>query len=173
MKIAVISYSLTGNNEVLAGSVAKELSAEHIKISESRPRATGTIILDMIFNRVPKVQPIPAILEKYDFILFVGPVWMGQAASPFRTYFKYIKAHPHKYAFASISGGAINTNPKLKDDLKKRVGTEPVALVDLHIADLLPADTKPTMKDTSAYKTNARDITKLTDTIVKTLKKNF
>ena len=173
MKIGVISYSLTGNNEALANSVAEEFAAEHIKITEPKPRTTGSIILDIIFNRTPKVQPIPDRLEKYDQILFVGPVWMGQAASPFRAYFKHLKTHPYKYAFASISGGAINTNPKLAGDLKKRVGAEPAALVDLHIADLLPSDPKPTMKDTSAYRINSGDIKKLTDTIVKTVKETF
>jgi len=170
MKIAVISYSLTGNNDALASSVAKELAAEHIKITELKPRTTGSIIIDIIFNRTPRVQPIPDRLEKYDPILFVGPVWMGQAASPFRTYFKYLKSHPHKYSFASISGGAINTNPKLAGDLDKRVGSAPAALVDLHIADLLPPDPKPTMKDTSAYRINNGDIKKLTDKIVKNVR---
>lgn len=35
MNIAVISYSFTGNNDALAGSVAKELSSEYFQISES------------------------------------------------------------------------------------------------------------------------------------------
>jgi flavodoxin len=34
MKPIVISYSLTGNNQALATSIATELSAEHIKINE-------------------------------------------------------------------------------------------------------------------------------------------
>ncbi|MDF2571474.1 MAG: hypothetical protein K0R55_3078 [Sporomusa sp.] len=166
MSIAIISYSLTGNNETLADEVAKALSAEHLKITEKKPRKTATIMLDMILSRTPRVQPLPSSLAQYEKILFVGPVWMGKSATPFRAYFKYLKAHPHLYAFASISGGALNTNPKLADDLKKRVGTKPVALVDLHISDLLPPDPKPTMKETSSYHLNDGDISKLTDIIV-------
>lgn len=166
MKIAVVSYSLTGNNDALGASVAKELSAEHIKITETKQRTTVSIVLDMIFNRTPRVQPMPAALAKYERILFVGPVWMGRSASPFRAYFRYLKAHPKPYAFASISGGALNTNPKLADDLKKRAGTAPAAFVDLHIADLLPPDPKPTTKDTSAYRLNGDDITNLTGIVV-------
>jgi flavodoxin len=41
MKIKVISYSLTGNNQALATSIAAEFAAEHIKISESKPRNFG------------------------------------------------------------------------------------------------------------------------------------
>ena len=47
MKITVISYSLTGNNEALAASVAAALGAEHIKISEPKRRTIGTIVLLM------------------------------------------------------------------------------------------------------------------------------
>jgi hypothetical protein len=173
MKIIVISYSLTGNNEALAKSIAEEFSAEHIKISELKHRTMGSIILDLIFNKTPQVQPIPDRLENYDMILFVAPVWIGQVATPLRTYLKHLKTNPCRYAFISISGGADGANPKLAGELKKRVGKEPIALIDLHIADLLPSDPKPTRKDTSAYRLNKVDIKKLTDTIVKTVRETI
>ena len=172
MKIVVISYSLTGNNEALASSIAKEFAAEHIKIKEPKPRTMGSIFLDLIFSKTPQVQPIPDRLENYDLILFFGPVWIGQVATPLRAYLKHLKTNPRRYAFISLSGGAdgAGSNPKLAVELKKRVGTEPVAVIDLHIADLLPPDPKPTRKDTSAYRINNGDNKKLTDTIVKTVR---
>lgn len=170
MNIAIISYSLTGNNGILAAAVAKALSAEHIRITERKSRKTGTIILDMIFNRTPKIQPSPAALGKYDQILLMGPVWMGQAASPLRAYLKYLKVHPQPFGFASISGGAMNTNLKLSHDLEKRAGAKPAAFVDLHIADLLPPEPEPTMKDTSAYHLNDAEISQLAETIVDSVK---
>jgi hypothetical protein len=69
-----------------------------------------------------------------------------------------IKTNRHRYAFISISGGADGPNPKLAGELEKRAGTEPGALIDLHIADLLPSDPKPTRKITSAYRINSEDI---------------
>jgi flavodoxin len=173
MKSAVVSYSLTGNNEALANSIAKEFSAEHIKITETKPRTMGSIILDLIFNKTPQIQPIPDRLENYDLILFMGPIWIGQVATPLRAYFKYFKTNPCRYAFISISGGADGENPKIAGELKKRAGKEPIALIDLHIADLLPSDPKPTRKVTSAYQLNNEDIKKLTNTIVKTVRNNL
>lgn len=170
MKIVVVSYSLTGNNEALAKSVADEFAVEHIKITEPKPRTMGSIVLDIIFNRTPQVQPIPARLENYDLVLFFGPIWMGQVATPLRAYLKHLKSNLRRYAFISISGGADGANPKLAGDLKKRTGKDPIALIDLHIADLLPSDPKPVRKDTSAYRINSGDIKKLTDTIVKTVR---
>ncbi|WP_313344639.1 hypothetical protein [Sedimentibacter sp.] len=69
MKIAVISYSLTGNNEALANSIAEEFAGEHIKIKEPKYRTMGSIVLDIIFNRTPQVQPTPDRLKNYDLIL--------------------------------------------------------------------------------------------------------
>ncbi|MCR4434640.1 MAG: hypothetical protein QHH06_00040 [Clostridiales bacterium] len=170
MSIAVVSYSLTSNNGALAAAVAKALSAEHVKILEEKPRKTGAIILDMILNRTRRVQPLASELEKYERILFIAPVWMGKVASPLRAYLKHLKAHPQPYAFASISGGALNTNPELADDLEKRAGAKPIAFVDLHIADLLPPEPKPTMKDTSAYRLSDAELSKLAGVIAASVK---
>ena len=173
MNAIVISYSLTGNNEDLAASLAATLGAEHVEITESKPRTMGTIILDMVFNRTPKIiMPVEKI-EEYDLVLFVGPVWMHQIATPFRACFKQLSQKIGKYAFISISGGADGPNTKLADELKKRLVKEPICLVDLHIADLLPSEPKPTRKDTMAYVITERDVKHLTDTIVATLHKTI
>ncbi|MCK4356593.1 NAD(P)H-dependent oxidoreductase [Candidatus Bipolaricaulota bacterium] len=171
MKMAVISYSLTGNNDALAASIDSAFSAEHIRITESKSRTNGAIALDMLFNRTPKVNPIVDKVEDNDLVIFVGPVWMGQVASPLRAYFKRLKGRLDQYAFVSISGGADGPNPKLAGELKKRVGKEPVAVIDLHIADLLPSDPKPTREDTSSYRLTDEDVRTLADKIVQTLEK--
>ncbi len=171
MNIGIISYSYTGNNKALAGNVAKELSAGHIQVSEDKSRSMGAIILDMVFSRTPQVHPAPDKMKEYDLILFFAPVWMGHIASPLRPYFQYLKEHPGKYGFISISGGADGANSKLREELNKRTGTDPAVILDLHIADLLPSNPKPARKDTSAYRLKEKDITKLTDMAVKEVKK--
>lgn len=173
MKIIVISYSLTGNNEALAKRIASGFSAKHVSISETKPRTNFTTILDLLFNRTPHVNPIVNNVEGYDLVIFVGPVWMGQVATPLRAYFRNLKTRLGKYAFISISGGANGSNPQLAEDLKKRLGKEPLALIDLHIADLLPTHPKPTRKDTMAYHLKERDIKNLTDKVIKTLEEKM
>jgi multimeric flavodoxin WrbA len=170
MKVIVVSYSFTGNNKALADSIAAEFAAEHINITESKPRTMGAIILDILFRRTPQVNPIADKVEDHDLVLLVGPVWMGQVATPLRAYLKRLKASPGQYAFISISGGALGPNPKLAGELEKRVGKKPAAVIDLHITDLLPSDPKPAMKDTSAYRLSDGDVKSLTDTIVKSLR---
>jgi hypothetical protein len=166
MNIAVISYSLTGNNDALAKSIAGKLSAQHIRLTEAKNRKTGTIMADLLLGRTPKVRPAAPDIGSYDTVLLVGPVWIGQVATPLRAYLKRLKKEPCRYAFVSISGGADGPNPKLANELIKRTGHKTDALIDLHIADLLPAEPKPERKDTSAYKLSEDDVVKLTDTVV-------
>ena len=170
MSIGIYSYSLTGNNEKLAAAIAEELSAKHIKIEESKKRTMGTIAFDMLFNRTPEISMQTDEKNKYDLVLFVAPVWMGCAASPLRSCFKTLKNKIDNYAFISISGGADGPNPKLAKEMRKRVGQDPAAVIDLHIADLLPKEPKPERKDTSVYKVNDTDLKKLTDTAISRLR---
>jgi hypothetical protein len=171
MKTAVISYSLTGNNNDVASRLAAAFGAEHIRITEPKQRTMGTIVLDMIFNRTPKITLSPEVdLDQYDVKLFVGPVWMGHVASPFRHCFKSLNGKVGRYAFIAISGGADGPNPKLASDLKKRLGTEPVDLIDLHKASLLPPQPKPTRDVTMVYRINDREAKQLTDTVIAKLK---
>lgn len=171
MKKLVISYSMTGNNEAFARSIAADLGAEHIKITELKKRTNGRIALDMIFNRTPKVNESMKDPDTNGLVIFVGPVWMGQVASPLRVCFKELQDRLKHYAFISISGGALGPNPKLADDLTKRIGKKPAAVIDLHIADLLPSDPKPTRQDTSAYRLNEQDVQSLTGKAVEEIQK--
>ena len=170
MNIAVISYSLTGNNEALASNIASIYDATHIKIKESKARLMGSIIFDLLANRTPKVNPMPDELRNYDLLVLVAPVWIGSAATPLRAYLDYIKQNHCRYAYVSISGGADNKNPKLPEDLAKRTGKKPAALIDLHITDLLPQNPKSQRKDTSAYRITAEDVKKLTVMVSNNLK---
>ncbi len=169
MNATIISYSHTGNNEALATSLAAALEAEHVRVTEEKSRTMGTIVMDILFNRTPSVDFSAESVAQHDLVLFVGPVWMGHVATPLRACFKQLRDKIDRYAFVSISGGADGPNPKLADELKKRLGKEPVAVIDMHIADLLPQEPKPTRDDTSAYRINESDTKHLTDTVVATL----
>jgi hypothetical protein len=169
MKTAVVSYSFSGNNDALASSIASAIMATHIRVTEPKKRTMGMIMWDVLFNRTPKVNPPAQQLDAYDFLILSGPVWMGLAPSPMRAYLSHIKGRSTPFAFVSISGGASGANPKLAADLKKRTGREPLAVIDMAIADLLPEDPKPTREMTMAYRLTKADIKQLTESIVQSL----
>ena len=165
-KICVISYSLTGNNEALAASVARALDAEHLRVVESARRTMGTIVLDVIFKRTPRVQVALKEIEQYDLVVFVAPVWMGQIATPLRACLRELQSRIKGYAFVSICGGADGPNPKLAGELSRRLKREPVSVLELHIADLLPPEPKPERKDTMVYRVNESEVGKLTEAVL-------
>ena len=173
MKVTVISYSLTGNNDALAAGIASAFVAEHIKISEQKPRTTWTIMLDVIFNRTPLVNPPPRVFGNNDLGIFVAPVWMGHIATPLRAYLDCLKNKSITYAFVSISGGADGPNDKLASELNKRVGKKPTALYNTYIADLLPPNPKPNRKLTTAYRLSETEVKSLTSKVVKSLRKTM
>lgn len=169
MKIAIISYSLTGNNEALASALATHYRSEHIRISETKARSTGRILSDLFFRRVPPINFHFTEAGQYDLIIFVGPVWGGVAATPFRSCFRDLKACIGEYAFVSISGGAAGQNRKLDRDLAKRLGKDPVSVIDLHIANLLPQGSNPHPSVTSSYRISKEDTRRLAETAINEL----
>jgi flavodoxin len=171
MKMTVISYSLTGNNDRLARSLAGALGAEHASITEPKRRTMGTIVFDNVLGRTPKVAPPALKPEEQDLVMFVSPVWMGQVASPLRACFKEFGPRLGKYAFVSICGGADGPNPKLAAELTKRLGKEPSAIVELHKADFLPREPKPTRNDTMKYRVSEEQVKQLTEQAMSALKK--
>lgn len=162
MNTIVVSYSLTGNNQALAASVAKGLGAEHAALKERKKRTMGTTIVDLLLHRTPKTDPAAEVLAGYDAVVLAGPIWIGEIATPLRACMKRLQTMGCPYAFVSISGGADGPNVKLGDELARRIRRKPAALIDLHIADLLPAEPKPERKDTSAYQLTPEDVETLT-----------
>lgn len=169
MKVTVVSYSFSGNNESLATGIAEKLKSEHIRIDEDGRRGFLKIVLEVALNWAPDVHPKPEALHTSDFIIFVGPVWMGKVATPLRPYFSYLKRHPKRYAFVSISGGAAGPNKHVPKELKERTGKAPEVVVDFYLADLMPAHPKPEIKDTLKYHLRHSDAQKLIEIAVKKL----
>ena len=167
MKTCIISYSMTGNNEALAKRLASSINASHICVNESG-RKMGKTILDMIFGRVPKVQPDASVIDDYDEVILAGPVWMGKAASPLRPYLLHIKKNNRPFKFITISGGALNKNPGLQKDLCKYGGEKLLLLKDMYISDLL-GKTDADTKETSEYKLTHEDLNVLEKAIAQEL----
>jgi DNA-directed RNA polymerase subunit F len=156
MKIKVISYSFTGNNDALAAEFAKEIGAEHLRITEHKKRTSGKIIKEKLFNKEPKINLSKDEITEDIFAIFFGPFWFGKIASPLRAYFKQLKNLSFKHGFASLCVGF--DNPKayqnLKDELSNLLGSDPDFVIIKKIADLFPSTQEPTQKMLTEYRIN-------------------
>ena len=175
MNKTIISYSLTGNNEAFATRLANEINANHIRVSEPGKRKMGKIVSDSLLNRAPKIVFDPDAITKDDFVLFVGPVWLGKIASPLRSCFKQLAGKEFPYAFISVSGGADgpDCNDMVAGELSKQVGRDPVFFLDLHKADLLPPEPEPTRDMTMDYHINENDLDALVESALPVLQSNI
>lgn len=151
MKILILFYSHTGNNAALADRLADELKADKFRITELRPRNNQVIALDMLFNRRPQIEPLPEQVAAYDLVLFLGPVWMYHLPSPLRSCFQQLKDKLVRYAFVSVSGGALGPNPGIAKELVRRMGKRLAFQIDLTVAQFGTVPPQPSVKDTSAY----------------------
>lgn len=165
MKYLVVSYSYTGNNTQLAQEIAWGLGADLFKLEEEKPRNTKSIIIDMLFSRNPKLKSLPEEVERYDLVIFLGPIWMFHIPAPLRTCFRALKRRINKYAFISSCGGALGPNTKVQAELVKRLGKNLALYLELSAAQFCIAKGGTTMDDTSEYKLaeNPQDLSALTE----------
>lgn len=170
MNALVISYSYTGNNEALANGVASLLGADRVRIEEAKRRSGWTIFLDALLNRTPPTVRPTCEAAGRDLVVFIGPIWMGLVAFPFRACFERLRPTIGRYAFASVSGGAGGPNPGLAAELERRLGKAPVAVADMPVADLLPPEPRPRLKVTSAYRISGEEAGRLAEAVVAALR---
>jgi len=151
MKIAILSYSFTGNNKRFAEYLSRLIPADIIPVTPLHPVTYGSITLDLMLSRKPKTDFSAKALTPYDLVLIIAPIWMGQIAFPMRGCLDAFKASRTPYAFLSVSGGADGENPRVTAELTRRTGKAPAFVLDQHIRSLLPPIPAPTRDDTSKY----------------------
>jgi len=153
MKTLVVYYSFTENNEKLAKYIWQQLQCDIVKIETLKKRTGLSILLDLMFNRKPSIKPVPYYLRDYDHVIFIAPIWAGKIAMPMKTFLTDEKENIKHYSFITLCGGG-NPNQKLKieKELHAIVGKAPDRLTELWINNLLTAEKKNTVKNTSAYR---------------------
>jgi flavodoxin len=165
MKCIIVYYSNTHNNELLAYALQKRLSCDILKIEETSKRTGLTIIIDLLFNRKPKLKDHGVSLESYNVFIFVAPIWASKIASPLRSFLLNEKQHIQSYSFISLCGGIKGQVDKIQKELKTILQHDPKLVTELWIDDLLTADKKNTVKYTSSYRVLPEDLEKFKEKI--------
>lgn len=162
MKICIISYSMNNNNGQLAKSLSHEISSDLIVIQENKKRKMTTIVMDILLNRTPVIKNDMSVLHGYDHVILMGPVWMQKIATPLRPVLKELKRNQQEFSVISVCGGALNSNPKLVNDIERRGGQTLKFLKQYYVADLIDKES-PKMNDTSEYTLSQMDVRNLTE----------
>lgn len=152
MKACIIYYSKTGNNKKFAEKLCLESKMDLYPVDMEKSMAS--IVMDIIFKRTPKIS-VPN-LNRYDFVLLIGPVWMQQFATPLRAVLKEIKSKQKTYGVMTVCGGALNPNPSLERNIEKISGGKSRIFKQYYTKDFVGKD-QVKMSDTNDYFLNEEE----------------
>src|SRR5690242_18711852 len=102
MKTLIVSYSFSGNNDLLTTHLQQRLSADLFRLSEWNKRTRLTIFLDILFNRTPEIKEFYHAKDVYEHHILIGPVWGGRIASPLKTFLLKERSKIGRYSFVSV-----------------------------------------------------------------------
>ena len=159
MKPLIAFYSFTHNNKLLAKHLQNELGCDLLEIQEEKKRKGISILLDLIFNRTPKIKTHLHDVASYDHCILISPVWAGKIATPLKSFLLKEKKNIKEYSFITVCGGGNpNQKEKLAGQFTSLLSQRPTSICELWINDRLPKDKQNTIKYTSGYRIGDDDL---------------
>jgi flavodoxin len=160
MKVLIIYFSFSGNNRLLAEHLATRLSCDICPIVEKKRRTGVTILLDMMFRREPKIQPLEYSVSNYDHIILVAPIWDSKLSNPMKALIQREKPALSHYSFISLCGYERSGQAEsITEELTTLSGRSPRAVCELRICDLFPAEKRNDVPTISRYHATSNDLT--------------
>jgi flavodoxin len=158
MKILIVYYSHSGNNEKLAYELKERIGCGIYKISERKERKTFSILLDFFFNRKAKLSKSDINLKEYDKVIFVAPIWGGRIASPMRGFMDLEKGNLKEYFYITLCNGEVGQKEEIQAELYSILQRLPNGVIELWINSLLPEDKKNKIQHTFKYRISRQDL---------------
>ncbi|EZH73977.1 hypothetical protein ATO12_13935 [Aquimarina atlantica] len=157
MKTLIVYFSFSGNNELLAKDLAKDLEADLLQITEPKKRGMFRIMLDMLFNRFPRINELNILWNDYHHIVLVAPIWNYIIAHPMKTFIKKNKEYLTNYSFITLCSGRDTQKEKIMAQLRKLADYEPKVIIEFETRTFIT----PEQERKGAYKVTQEDLTRL------------
>lgn len=129
MKTLVVYYSLTGNTDLVAQTLAGELGADVRRVEDvEKPEANWWFIMTGAFAAIrgaeTPIKPIDARLQGYDRVFVGSPVWGGNPAPPINTFITQTDFTGKQVILFMTMGGndAAGALQKLRERVEKKGG---------------------------------------------------
>ena len=158
MKTAIIYYSFSGNNKLLAETLANRLDADLIRITEPRKRGAWKIIWDMLFCRTPKINPVELDYSAYDHIMLLAPIWDFRIANPMKSFLKKEGPKLPQYSFISLCIGRKGQEEVIQNQLEEWTSKAPVTIVEFKINDLVAPQQQDKLQHVTGYEVRPKEI---------------
>ncbi len=126
MKTLVIYYSLDGNTEHLANSMATVAEADLQEVKLKKNITKGIFkyffaLKQMIFDKKPDIIPFEKNIADYDMLVIGTPVWGSNFAPAINSFFNQIDIANKKIALYACFGSSIgNCCENMENILKEK-----------------------------------------------------
>ncbi len=139
MTIAVLYYSRTGNNRLLARLLAGRLGAELIEVRPRRKRYFWRMMSDMSRDRRPQLMPLDFEPERFGLVVVVAPVHDLNIAHPMKTALETYGGRFGRYAFVTFCGYVREGQAEaLRSQAEALTGKSPMLVEEFFVGDLVP-----------------------------------
>ena len=176
MKLLIIYFSYTGNNKLLAEHIGRTLDAHVVGVQEKRKRMGLTMLLDMVFKRAAKIQPLTVSPREYEHVLFIAPLWDMNIAFPMKAAIEQLRDSLSMFSFISFCGYArAGQVEHVQQELNNLVGQAPQQVWELHVSELFPPEKRNKVTIVTPHKVTPGELMKFQtqiDEILLYFKKN-
>ena len=154
MKKLVVFYSLSGNTEIVAKTIAKELKADLYRVEEIRKRNRVLAYLTGSFaamrDKCSEIKPVALNVRDYDLIFLGSPIWASRPVPAINAFINDTNFKNKKViAFFTMGGSryvkAIN-NITVKVEKRSGIITDSFAIRAKKNSDAIVKETKKTIK---------------------------
>ncbi len=156
---AIIVYSFTGNNRLLADRVGSQANVEIVEVKEKRKRDKLSVVMDLLFKRNPPIEALRDEDKALVRVLFVAPVWDRHVAHPMKSAMRQMRGRFNACAFASLCG---THRPGQEAMIRREVsvcsGTAPSFVCELPVTDLSTPERSLTGIAASNYSISPTDL---------------
>ena len=157
MAPVILFYSFSGNNRLLAETLARALDCPAVEVTEPKPRTPLRLMLDLAFRRFPKIAPV-TLPPGHDHVLVVTPIWNKWIAHPMRSALRALGPRLGAYSIVTFSGGVRPGQVDFVDSqLAALTGHAPENHWALYVEKLVPEAIRGTPK-VSDYKVSPDEL---------------
>lgn len=164
MTLAILYYSSSGNNRLLARHLAARLGAQSEEIRDTRWFRKLRLINDMARDRRPPIAPIALDAGDYDHVLFVSPLYDSNIGFPMKTALSTWGRQVRAYSFASFCGyHRQEQRDKIVAQLTDLTGRAPAHVSELCVGDLVPEKDRRNVWVVSRYRVKEPELARFSD----------
>lgn len=110
MKTLIVYYSKTGNTQLIAETLAKDLNADLEELTEIQPKKgiLGWLIAgkDATLQKSAPINELKLNPKNYDLVIIGTPIWAWNVSPPVRSFLQKYKQNLKQVAFFATMGGS-------------------------------------------------------------------